>query len=92
MSFAPKKEVWDATHERDADVVDRAPGTASTSHRAATKGVPPAMRMEPSLSFADDESSDGDEQGERNIFFHAERPAEGPRRTAPHRTAPHPGV
>ena len=58
MSFAPKKEVWDATHERDADVVDRAPGTASTSHRAATKGVPPAMRMEPSLSFADDESSE----------------------------------
>ena len=58
MFFAPKKEVWDATHERDADVVDRAPGTASTSHRAATKGVPPAMRMEPSLSFADDESSE----------------------------------
>ena len=58
MSFAPKKEVWDATHERDAGVVDRAPGTASTSQRAATKGVPPLPRVEPSSSFADDESSE----------------------------------
>ena len=58
MSFAPKKEVWDATHERDAGVVDRAPGTASTSRRAATRGVAPPPRVDPSLSFADDESSE----------------------------------
>ena len=58
MSFAPKKEVWDATHERDAGVVDRAPGTASTSRRAATRGVAPPPRVDPSFSFADDESSE----------------------------------